>query len=175
MTNVTMKRGALEPSAHALKQVMNLPGQKFSYAVTKNLKKVEEELAGNYKIKTTLAEKYPTGDLTEYEKERQAMCLEFCTKDENGKPVVENNQYIPLDRDQWNAEYAKLEVKYPEITTALQNRIKEEGEYLDSDVTIEIHTIKEEDVSQYINGHQRMSLDFMIEEEATKTGLKSVK
>ncbi len=167
MSKMKFKRGEAERIGLDLMSVVQLPGQKFSYAVMKNLKQMEAILRDNNKFRQSL----PVPKFEEYEKKRIDVCLEFATKDEAGNPVIENKSYIIDNREEFDKQIALLGVEYKETIDAMADRDVKFNEYLQEEVEIEIHTVNEPDVSQYINGEQRMKIEFMLTDTAP-TGLK---
>lgn len=101
---------------------------KVSYALSKNISKVAKELEI-------------------YNAERQKLIEKYCTKDENGKSIIDKNNQLKIQDkflEDWN------------------NDIKELQEI---EVDVDIHKFKLDELNSYnMTATEMMAIDYMIEE-----------
>ena len=135
--------------------------RKFYYAVAKNATRFEREV----KKMTKERNEHLVG-FEEFEKERQGKMQDFLKKDEKGKLVVVNGQPTFDDNklEEWEKEFAKIDKKHKGAWGLEQDRIKEFNEvYMQEEVEIEVHKIKEEDSPEKMKPSQAKYLLLMIE------------
>ena len=75
-----------------------------------------EEILKNYSFKARVCQaivknKNKLKDIvSNFEEARQTLVKSLADKDENGEPIVENNNYVIKDRAQLNKEFAELQM-----------------------------------------------------------------
>lgn len=110
-----MKNKQLFELRAALNDVDYIRGKIFAYAVLRNKEALDKEIE-----RFNTLRKQPHPDYITYENERTLMCQEWAEKDENGKPVVKQNQdgtssYDIRKMEEFNTEFIKLAEKYKEV------------------------------------------------------------
>lgn len=116
---------------------------KLNYAVIK----IEEVMSGC----TKLFQK----ELESLDKKRVAICEKHCLKDENGKPIIKNNNYEGLkDNEEFEKEIAVV--------------AKEKETYLKEEIEIEGYRIKEEWLDDRMQGNAQKAIIPFIEKEDEK-------
>lgn len=104
---------------------------KFNYAVIKNLKLIEEQ------IKVVDSTIKPTPEFIEFERTRIPLCEEYAKKDENGKPVLVNDDYQFEDEAKFLEAVKPIQEKYQSALDFRQTQIDNYNKMLDEDVTID--------------------------------------
>lgn len=154
-----MTREQLVRMGGALKSVMSMEGVKFAYAVVKNLKLIEGEIADLQK-----AVAIPEGMIA-FEKARIELCEKMCQRDAEGKPVIENGAFAGLDKD---PEFIKaLEVLKVEHAEALAKRSAQEEQYkklMAEEIEVKLHKVKVADLPSKLNANQLAMLEAMIDD-----------
>lgn len=96
----------------------NLDGAKFTYALIKNIKLIEEEI-------TTIQKNFePTEAFKKYDAERVELCEKMARKDENDKPIknpIGDGQFkydIDLESEEWKSAFAELQEKHKDAIDA---------------------------------------------------------
>lgn len=161
MKTVMFKRVELERAVSNMIKCAQLPGKKFSYALTKTIKSFNSPLREINEFRKG-----------EYEKARLALCIEYSMKDANNHPMMQNNNFMIEDakQEEFTEKMNEISAKYPE-----------DAVFMETHVPVEVHELKEEDLPDTINAEQRFQLEFMIETEqdpelkAVKPPLKAVK
>jgi len=142
-----IKRQELEELYQAITRCENLPGEKFSYALLKNQKKLFPEIKKIYEYASKIRP------------EQTPKILSYVAKiDEikSGK-IVKNEEGIDLS-------FKDLESLYPEesaIVKTFDNKMKK---YLYTDIEIDFYMISQKDVSSQITLAQRKGIDILLED-----------
>lgn len=101
---------------------------RVSYALSKNISKVAKELEI-------------------YNEERQKLIEKYCTKDENGKSIIDKNNQLKIQDkflEDWNNDIKELQA---------------------IEIEIDIHTFKLDELHGYnMTATELMAIDYMIEE-----------
>jgi len=155
-----VKRNELTKLTQAFNNVKDLSGIKFAYAITKNKRKIQQEL-------DTLKEIFkPIAEYDKYEQDRVKLCNELCDKDENNNPVIKNNQFVGLEKNEdFNKKVKILQETYKSAIEERENQIKEYNTLMSEEVEIELHKVKLVDVPQNISSKQLESIFVIIDEE----------
>lgn len=140
-----------------LESMKTKKGTKFQYAILKNLNSIKAE--------TKLIEDMvkPSARLEEYENKRIGFCRTHADKDENGRPIVVDNQF------QFNDEGRKLfqeEVKklYEEYKTDIDEFNKTQMEVMNFELEVDLHKVKVEDLPADLDGNDLEALKDIIAE-----------
>lgn len=135
---------------------------RFSFAVAKNLKILENEVQPIY---STIQK--PVEGSEEYEKERKVVIERFCEKDKNGKPKMEGNGQYKIPQENINGlnyELEQLGGKYPDVMKRIQEKEKEIKKLLDEEVDLELRKIHLKDLPEKLSPAQMNILMPIIEE-----------
>jgi len=133
------------------KELKDLKGAKFSYAIIKNSAMLQKECEAIIE-----AGKSPASYL-EYDQERVKLCEMLAKKDENGQPIKKNQkgesfEYdIDLTSPQWTTEFNALQEKH-KAAIEENKKVKNDWiQFLNTESEIQFHKIKLEDVPDSIS------------------------
>jgi hypothetical protein len=153
-----MKNKDLVQLSQTLNQVSGIKGKEFAYAVFKNKNLIEQEI----KIFEQLR-KDPHPDFQNYENERMIVCINYSQKDDNGNPVIENNQYKIEDWVGFQEDMKELADKYKDVIEDMENTRKEYEDFMEKESSIELITVKFENLPNDIDAITLERLKFMID------------
>lgn len=151
-----MKKKELFKAVESLNSVSELKGVKFAYTTLKNKKKIEEE------IKFLEEVVKPSDKFLEYEQERIQLCNQFADKNEDGSPVIENNQFKIQDMDTFNKKLENLKKSYDGVLEEREKQIFEYNSMIDEEVGIEFTKLNLNDLPTDISAEQLEKIDFMV-------------
>lgn len=151
-----MKRKDLYAYMDALSNVTELKGVKFAYTLIKNKKKIEEEI----KILEEVVK--ASEDFSIYENQRIRLCEVHCEKDDNGKPVIEDNKYKIIDIQNFDNELNILKEKHMSSILERERQINEYNSMLEEDIEINLSKIDYIDIPTDITTAQLESIQFMV-------------
>jgi hypothetical protein len=142
-----------------LNDVSNLKGVKFAYAVLKNKKIVEDEIALLQKSVEMSVE------FQEYEKSRITLCEQFADKDSEGKPIINNNQYQIENKVEFNEVVEKLK---KDNIKCIEERVKQLNDYdillqEENDIEEKLSKVKEEYLPSDITANQLQTIIEMVD------------
>lgn len=144
-----MKKRELFGLLNGLEAVKNLKGVKFAYAVAKNKNLVKRE------VKLFSESNKPNEKFLEFDKKRVELCQEYCEKNENGEPVIKNNTFIGLEKnDAFNKVIEELREEYKEAIDEREKQSKEYNKMLDEEIELDFHKVLLENVPSDITGQQ---------------------
>ena len=156
-----MKRKDIPAILNALDDVSELKGVKFAFAVLKNRKifesQIEEDKAIFEKILT------PSDDFKEFETKRIELCVDYSEKDENGLPIIENEQYKILDFSKFDVELNILSEKHKEAIDARKKQIDDYNSLMEEELVLEFKKISIEELPNDVSEKQLRVLEFMIQ------------
>ena len=115
-------------------------GVKLSYAIARNLGRLREEVEAIQKAGS------PSKAFQEFEQARVAFCQALAVKDVQGRPVVEQGQYVIDDQAQLNEHVDKLREQYTEAISEREKQITEWRTLLDGEVDVRFHLVALESV-----------------------------
>jgi hypothetical protein len=153
---IDMKRQEIYSIIQTINTVSDLKGVKFSYAIIKNKKKIEEE------IKVLEEVVKPSEKYAEFEKVRIQLCEFYSEKDANNNPVVEENKYKITDQEVFNTELLKIKDEYNTYITDRENQINEYNKMLSEDISIDFTKINFIDLPIDITPKQLEDISFMV-------------
>lgn len=142
---VVMKRSEVFSLWVALNHIKKEFGFKVAYAISKNKKKLQEEIDSvNEAVK-------PKPEFEEYDKERVELAKKHSSKDAAGQPVVKRTQipgggvtesYDLTDMEAFEKEHLVLRNKYKDVVDAQDKRIKERNDSMNDNVEMDLHCIE---------------------------------
>lgn len=113
--------------------VAKLPGSKFAYAAHKNVSKIRTAIK-EAEFKCGIDKKKEN----EARKAREDMKMEFCEKNEDGSPKIEEGKYVGLDdNEEFEKAWEALHEEHKEINEAREKFMQNEVEFTPHMVTIE--------------------------------------
>ncbi len=102
---------------------------KFSYFVAKNNIALKSDL----EILDTV--KKPTPEFIEYDTKRAKLAYDYADKSVNGKPRIENNNFIIVERvDEFKIELDKIKEEYKNVIAEQEQKVKDFESILDNEV-----------------------------------------
>ncbi len=123
-----------------LEQLNNLSGDIFAYKIIYNKRKIMELVEiYNEMIK-------PSKEFMEFERKREALCIEYSDKDETENPIIVNKTYlIQTHATIFNIEFEKLKSEYNDILMHRQEVLINSKKflYLPSDITLKLINLSE--------------------------------
>jgi len=153
-----MKNKDLFRLYQGLNDVSYFNGVKFAYSVVKNKKLIEAE------IKTFEEVIKPTEEFQKYEQKRVETCEKYCERQEDGKPVVENNAYKIIDKISFDKELEQLKTDSQEMLDYREQQLKEYNELLDEDTKLELVKVSVDNLPNGITSSQIESIYEIIDE-----------
>ncbi len=79
--------------------------KRFSYALIKNIKIIQEEIE---KLNEIIK---PNDEFLKFEDERIQICNSHCVKDENGEPDLDGDEFKIIDKDKFDESLKPLKEK----------------------------------------------------------------
>lgn len=154
----------LNMALKAMREEMNprtpLP-VRFSYAMHINLRRTEGVLEDYRKI----ADPTTNETLAEFERRRMEIVQFMAEKDPDGNPIINNNEYVVLDRPALERAVLELQKEFPTLNdevAALNDRV---AALNDVDVDIDIHRVSFKDMPERISPMIMDGLFTMIKED----------
>jgi hypothetical protein len=141
-----------------------LKGAKLSYALTKNIKLIEDEINTIRKIVE------PTDGFKAYDSARVQLCEKFCKKDENGellKKTLDNGSFeydIDTDSAEWNAAINELKEKHETDINDRAAQIQKYNEILELDAEVKFHNVKLDNIPDEITPELMRTIEFFVVE-----------
>lgn len=160
-----MTKGEVLALYRHLNQMGGLKGVKFSYAVSKNLNLLKDEVES---IDKTLEN---TETFQKYEYARLALAEKNALKDDDGKPKTETapngvtSYVMPTDTKVFDKAFEELKKTHKD---ALDAREKQEADYttlLTTDSDITPYKLKLEDVPEDISASQMNGIFHIVDEK----------
>ena len=153
-----MKNSELIQLSQSLNQVTGIKGKDFAYAVFKNKMILESEMRIFEQLRQD-----PHPDYTNYENERSIVCINYSKKDDNGNPVIQNQQYVIEDWDNFNRDMEEIRVKYKSVLDQMELAQKEISEFMNRESNVDLLKVSFKDLPDDISAQQLEQLKFMIE------------
>jgi hypothetical protein len=128
----------------------DLKGAKFNYAIIRNQSILKNELSLIEKSFT------PSKEYYQYETKRLGILKEYCEKDEEGKPIVEDDNYkvLPDKTEAYELALAPLKKEYEQALTERQKQLDDFNALVEEEIAFELHKVKLEDVPEDITKEQ---------------------
>lgn len=158
-----MKKRELLLLNHFLRQLGNLSGAKFALAVTKNLESIEDEVEAIEKIR------HPKVEYLAYDSARVELAEKHAKKDEDDKPVVENNSYVLEDEEAFTKALDELKEQHKAAIEAYVAQDVEYNKVLEEQAESELFSIDIKDVPDGITVSQMSGIRKLIVEDVTET------
>lgn len=156
-----MKKVELYTFLNRIKELNNLEGVKFAYAVVKNKKTIQKE------VETLEEIKKPSEKHSEYENKRISVCRKYSKKDKEGNPVV-INECFDIDeakKGDFEKELKLLQEEYTKEIKLQNKKIEEFTTLLEEEANIDIHYINYVDLPDNITPSQLEVIYSLIKEK----------
>lgn len=145
--------------AMSLKEFSNIKGKEFAYLILKNKKILEEELKVLEQLK-----REPHPEFENYEKKRIEICEKYSDKDENGRPKMNNGQYvINKHMTHFVNEINTLKTEYPEVIKEVEETDKEFRDFLNSESKADLIKIPADKIPEDIDVKLLVSIKKLID------------
>ena len=110
---------------------------KIAYAVVKNKKLIASEKSA---IEEAMQQ---SPEFQAYDIKRNELCYQYCLKDENGGPILDDNRYSidPEKREEFETKLKELGAENKEIIEKEIEKEKQKNEFLNEEIDINFHTI----------------------------------
>lgn len=151
----------LDKLGQGLQSVQNLPGEKFAYAVAKNMVTISNTFKRLGEM--LKADK----DYTPFDKERVELCRTHAIKDKDGNPIMENGAYTKMiSQKHFNKDFDKLKQKYKEPFEKQEAKVKAYQAKMNEEVgdLSKLHKITKENLPPNITPGQIFNIMPLIEE-----------
>lgn len=145
---------------HNQLSILNHSGVKFSYAIARNVAILKPLVQS---LKDSVA---PSEDFAEFDGERIKLAIEHSKKDEKGKPVIENGNYVV--EDSFHKSLEPLKKKYKEAIEGHQKKLEEYNALLNETVEIELYGIKYEWLPESITSKEMSAILPLVEDAPDK-------
>lgn len=155
-----MKRKDIPTVLNTLNEVSEMKGVKFAFSVLKNRKTIESQMESDREIfeKILIA----TDEYKDFEAKRIELCVLHSEKDDNGEPVVENDQYKIIDTQKFGEELNTISEQFKDAIDGRQKQIEDYNSLMEDELTLEFKKVSFEDLPQDITEKQLRQLEFMI-------------
>lgn len=158
-----LKKRDLFPLRQAIIGVGNLPGKKFSYAMLKNLNRINAEIKEitDNKDKKSEKVKFYLELVDTIKKDHAQKTLDGevkIQKDEMGNDILRIK-----DIKKYNEDLEKLKLAHPEEVAELEADEKELEEILDKPTEFQIHAVQFEELPEAITPAQMNGIEKLIE------------
>lgn len=147
---------------NALNNMGKERGAKFGFAVLKNGDMIRKQIA----VLKAAQNKKPES-LTDFDKERIALCLEYADTDDDGNPITvgttdDPNFQIVEKREEFDAKVEVLQEKYKQTFDELSSFIGEFNSMLMEACEFNIHMVSIDQVPETLSVEQISSIRIMI-------------
>ena len=142
-----------------LQEAADNKGQKFAYAVAKNLTEV------NKKVKELASIKEKTKDYQKFDEKRVKLAEKYADKGANGKALIANSNYvITTKRKEWDKAFKEFSKENKKVLDAYKQQLKNYNKALEKEYEVDVYKINKEDLSEDITANQLIGLAVLIEE-----------
>lgn len=152
-----MKKQEIVDLYNGLSVIKDLKGVKLNYAIAKNISLLEPEVKALQKAHMS------SDSFQEYEKKRVEIAEKYAKKEENGNPIIVNDNYILEDKYGFTKEVEKLNKEYKKTIDERKAQMEEVDKLLLEEVPIELHKITLDDIPNDVTTEQMKSIIKIIE------------
>lgn len=132
---------------------------KFNYAVIKNKKRLLEEVESIEEVNAASSE------FMAYEQKRVKLCESHAKKGEDGKPLIEQDNFVLEDKEKFDKEFKALSEEHKEVVEARKEQTKQVQELLEQPSDVKLHKIKLEELPEDLEAATVEAILPMIWEE----------
>ena len=131
------KRKRLKELESLITLFKDIKNTKMSYMLFYNNKKITSEIEMIQK-----SFRQPIPEAQEYEQKRIKLCVEFSKKDDDNKPIINNDIYLIDNLEDFNLKLKELQDFYKIYIEEQEIINKENIEFLDEEIEIDFYKIK---------------------------------
>lgn len=134
---------------------------KFHFLAAKNRRVLEPE------VKSIQEANEPTPEYMEFEGARIKLCHECSHKDDDGNPIINNNNYSIIEekQEEFSEKMTALKEKYEDVVKQTEERTQQFLELLQEEVEVELNRFKLEELPKEMVGQDLELLYDLIDEE----------
>ena len=116
-----------------------IKGIKIAYAINKNIKLVKDE------VEALQASLIPSDGYKKFDEDRIAIAKKYCKKDENGKEIVNNDNFVfeGDNQDKAEKEFKELQKKHENDIEERKKSVEEYNKMLDEECNVAFHKFPE--------------------------------
>jgi hypothetical protein len=133
---IVQRKRLLEIHQALIRLAERVRGVKLSYTIARNLNRLRAEVDAIQRAGA------PSTAFQEYEQKRIGFCQALCTKDVNGRPLIEDGQFVlGENQTELNRLVDKIKLEY---STAIDEREKQLADWrdlLDGEVDVKFHLL----------------------------------
>jgi len=132
--------------------------KKFNYALIMNDNNNRSTAKAIIEVST------PSDKYAEYENERESIVLEYCIKDDDGKPVLTDGRWIkviPDKKEELDTKIEELNTQYQDVLDQRNKDLEDFNTILDTEVDVDIVTVSIDDVPDVV-GRDRVLMKLII-------------
>lgn len=156
-----MKRKDFGLAIEALDSVSEIKGVKFAFAVLKNRKQIENQLEEDKPIFEKILT--PSDDFKEYETARIELCELSSEKDEEGKPLIEEDKYKILDIEKFNTELTTLTESFKDAVDDRKKQIEEYNSLMEEEIEFVFQKVNFDILPDDLSEQQLLKIEFMLD------------
>jgi isoleucyl-tRNA synthetase len=145
-----IKRKELDQLHSGLRKCGSLTGEKFTYMIEKNVKKIMQERKKVDRFAESLKVKEPSANLLEFTKLDQTIY-----SDMQAGTITE-----AIAKEKQN----ELKERFPEEAKMSEEFMQKMTDYLDEEIEVDFHTIKREDLPVALTADMRIGIGDFIDE-----------
>jgi len=127
-----MNKGDLLALANILNEINDNDSMEFTVRFKYFIAKTKQAIANDVKILQELFK--ASSEYEKYENKRVAMCELNAMKDENGKAVIKNNEFVMKDYNAYGKEFNKLKKKYNDVIVKEKGKVDELLKILEEEI-----------------------------------------
>ena len=156
-----------------LRRISGIKNRKFSYP----LFRTQDLVSSEFKLFNKL--KAPSKEIIKYQKERIALCLKYCDKDKNNKPVttIDDGKEVYVfsgkNKVKFDKETISFEKKNKEVLEEITEIDKEIIKTLDEQIEFEVYGIEQADIPDDISASELRIIKILLPDEVKPKKVKS--
>jgi len=151
---------------NSLASMQGIKNTKFSYAVLKNLAAFEKETR---QIEKDAA---PSKKFLEWDGKRHKLCVTFSQKDKEGKPVINNGNFVIANRPIFDKELDKLKFGYVSAIKEHEAKMAQLRDTLSGvKCKVDVHAFLERELPEDLTANQIRAIEPLIIEVPEHTNI----
>ena len=132
---------------------------KFTYGLYKNITLIQPEIDA---LRTIMIEDQ---QIDEFEQKRLELCNQYAQKDENGNPIIQNNEFIIDNIEEFTNKFKELETQYKDVLEKNKQKIQEINNILNEEIEQPIYCLDLNTIPNGIGLKEMKYLSLLIKNE----------